>query len=82
MRRGFAIPLKYLLPSWAAKSVEPTGVIGPLGIAKVGRAATENVGSYRRPGGMGQVGAGFDDNGGVCSPGDDEAEAVGSYAQA
>jgi len=39
--------------------VETAGIIRPPGIAEIGRAAGEGVGTHRRPGGIGQVPAGF-----------------------
>ena len=40
------------LTLWRAETVETTGIIRPLRIAKIGRAASEYIGSHRRPDGI------------------------------
>jgi len=52
-----------------AKSGRSAGVIRPLGIAEIGRAAGEGVGRHRRPDGVGEACAGFNDDDQVAGPG-------------
>ena len=62
--------------------VETGGIIRPLGIAEIGRAAGEGVGSHRRPDGIGQVRAGFHHDDQVAGPGDGEPEPIRPHAEA
>src|SRR5208282_575802 len=64
-----------------AEAVETTGIIRPLGIAEIGRAAGESVGSHRRPGGIDQIRAGLHHNDQVAGPGDGEPELIRLYAE-
>ena len=65
-----------------ANAVETGGIIRPLGIAEIGRAAGEGVGSHRRPDGVGEVRAGFHYDRSVVGPVDVESKLVGSHAEA
>jgi hypothetical protein len=71
-----------LTPLWRAKTVITTGIIRPLRIAKIGRAAGECVGLNRLPNGIGKIRAGFHHDGDVSCPRDDEAESVCLHAKA
>ena len=57
-----------------AEAVETGGIIRPLGIAEIGRAAGEGVGSHRSPDGIGQIRGGFHDDDQAVGSGDGEAE--------
>src|SRR5438477_12464665 len=76
------IEVIWLMRLWRAEAVETGGIIRPLRIAEIGRAAGERVGGHRRPDGMAQVRAGFHHHGIIGCPGDDETEPVGLHAKA
>ena len=57
-------------------------MIRPLGIAEIGRAAGEGVGSHRRPDGIGQVRGGFHHDDQAAGPGDGEPELTRPHAEA
>src|ERR1035437_8061697 len=84
---GFFAPLRPCVGSIGcrasrrAETVEAGGIIRPLGIAEIGPAVGEGVGSYWRPGRAEQIRAGFHHDRDVCCPGDDEAEPVGFYTK-
>src|ERR1039458_3517564 len=65
-----------------AQAVETGGIIRPLGIAEIGRAAGEGVGSHWRPNGVSQVRAGFHHDDQVASAGDVEPKPVRPQAKA
>src|SRR5665213_337855 len=65
-----------------AEAVEAGGMICPLRIAEIGRAAGESISSHWNPSRMEQVRAGFHHDGGVSRPRDDETEPVGLHAKA
>jgi hypothetical protein len=64
-----------------AKAVATNGVIRPLGIAEITRAAGERVGLRRNPGGIGQS-AGFHHNDQIAGSGDGEPKTVCPHAKA
>ena len=76
------VPRNCFRASRRAEAVETGGIIRPLGIAEIGRAAGEGVGSHRRPGGIGQVRAGFHHDDHVAGPGDDEPKLIRPHAKA
>ena len=51
-----------------AEAIEPGGIIRPLGIAEVGRAAGQGVGAHWNPDGIGQVRGGFHHDDQVLAP--------------
>ena len=65
-----------------AEAVETTGIICPLGVAKVGRTVRECVGSQRRPDWIGKIRAGFHHDDQIAAPGDVEAKQVRPHAEA
>ncbi len=65
-----------------AEAVETGGIIRPLGIAEIGRAATQGVGPHRSPRGIGQVRGGFHHDDLIVGPGDDEPKPIRPHAEA
>jgi len=65
-----------------AKTEETGGIIRPLGIAEIGRAAGEGVGSHRNPGGIGQVRGSFHHDDQAAGSGNGEAELTRPHAKA
>ena len=60
-----------------AETVEAGGIIGPLRVAEIRRAADEIVRAHRKPDWIGKIGAGFHHDGLASGcPGDGEAELV------
>ena len=57
------------------------GIIRPLGVAEIGRAAGEGVGCHRRPNRMGQVRAGFQHDDEVAGPGDGEPKPIRPHTE-
>src|ERR1039458_7516494 len=64
-----------------AEAVVTTSIIGPLGIAEIGRAGGEGVGCHRRPGRVGEIGASFDHDGHAAGPVDVKPELIGPNAE-
>ena len=58
------------------------GIIRPLGIAEIGRAAGEGVRAHRRPDGIGQIRAGFHHDDHVAGPVDGEPKPIRQHAKA
>ena len=65
-----------------AKAVETGGVVRPVGIAEIGRAAGEGDGLQRRPDGIGQVRAGFHYDYKAVGGGDVEPKSIRLNAKA
>jgi len=58
------------------QAIETTGIISPSGIAEMGRAIGERVGTHRTPTGIRQVRAGFHDDDQVAGADDVESECI------
>lgn len=65
-----------------ADAEEPGLVVGPVRIAEASGAGAEGIGAEGQPGGGGRHRGGFDDDGSIAGPGDQEAELVGLDAKA
>ena len=79
---SFAFRAVIARASQRAEAVETSGIIRPLGIAKIAPTAGEIVSAHRGPTVIGRVCAGFHHDGDVRGPGDDEAEHVALHAKA
>src|SRR5437763_17114055 len=76
------IEVIWLMRLWRAEPVETGGIIRPLRVAEIGRAAGERVGGHRRPDGMAQVRAGFHHHDPAAGPGDVESKLIRLHAEA
>jgi len=65
----------------ASESGEAAGVNSTTGIAEIGRAAGEVLVRHRRPDGVGEACAGFNDDDQVAGPGNGEAELIRLHAE-
>src|ERR1017187_7272939 len=67
--------------SWRAEAVKTSGIIRPLRIVEIVRAAGQGVGAHRNPDRMGQIRGGFHHDGNVRCPGDGETKPAGLHAE-
>src|SRR5208282_2060359 len=64
------------------KAVKATGIIRPLRVAEIGRAAAKGIRRKGRPSGISQIRAGLNHHDDIGSAGDVEPELIGPNARA